>query len=151
MEGPGEVWCATKAAELGEVLLWGLHAKVRVGTTTTENLKVSNGLRQGCTQAPTSACGSQLTSCKSARARLSEVKVTETKFADDAPLYTTSWHSSQLTTASSAKWRVQIDSMYREDEKNGCRSSRIGWTWCEFSAGAEWFCGSSQPLHILWF
>ena len=38
-----------------------------------------------------------------AKARMSEVKVTETQFADDAALYTTSWHSFEATTASLVK------------------------------------------------
>lgn len=31
----------------------GMHAEVRVGSLTTESFEVGNGLRQGCTLAPT--------------------------------------------------------------------------------------------------
>ena len=31
----------------------GMHAEVKVGSTTTESFEVRNGLRQGCTLAPT--------------------------------------------------------------------------------------------------
>ena len=103
----------------------GMHAEVRVGTTTTERFEVRDGRRQGCTLAPTvfniysSAVvanwrdesleagvnvlykhGSKLVGDRTATARLSEVTVTETQFADDAGLYTTSQHSFETTTAS---------------------------------------------------
>ena len=31
----------------------GMHAEVRVGSTATDSFEVQNGLRQGCTMAPT--------------------------------------------------------------------------------------------------
>ena len=89
-----------------------MHAEVRAGTTTMEKFRVRNGLRQGYTLAPTlfniysSAVvanwrddspkagvnvlykhGRKLAGDRTATARLSEVTVTETQFADDAALY----------------------------------------------------------------
>lgn len=93
----------------------GMHAEVRVGSSTTESFEVRNGLRQGCTLAPTlfniyiSAVvanwrskheeagvdvlyrhGRKLVGDRMAKSRLNELRVTETQFADDAALYTTS-------------------------------------------------------------
>ena len=90
----------------------GMRAKVRVGSTTTEEFEVRNGLRQGFTLAPTlfniyiSAVvanwqiespeagvavlykhGRKLVGDRTAKARLSEAKVTEMQFADEATLY----------------------------------------------------------------
>ena len=92
----------------------GMHAEVRVDSSTTESFEVRNGLRQGCTLAPTlfniyiSAVvaswrskheeagvnvlykhGRKLVGDRTAKSRLKEVKVTETQFADDAALYAT--------------------------------------------------------------
>ena len=47
--------------------------------------------------------GRKLVGDRTAKARLSEVKVTETQFADDAALYTTSRHSFETPTASFVK------------------------------------------------
>ena len=106
----------------------GMHAEVRVGSTTTEEFEVRNGLRQGCTLAPTLfniyistvvanwqiespeagvavlyKHGRKLVGDRTAKARLSEVKVTETQFADDAALYTPSRQSFETSTASFVK------------------------------------------------
>ena len=106
----------------------GMRAEVRVGFTTTEEFEVRNGLRQGFTLAPTmfniyiSAVvanwqiespeagvavlykhGRNLVGDRTAKARLSEVKVTETQFADDATLYTPSRQSFETSTASFVK------------------------------------------------
>ena len=102
----------TKLLSLVKSFHEGTHAQVRVGTTTTKKFKVRNGLRQSYTLAPTlfniysSAVvanwrdespeagvnvlykhGSKLVGDRTATARLSEVTVTETQFADDAGLY----------------------------------------------------------------
>ena len=106
----------------------GMRAEVRVGFRTTEEFEVRNGLRQGFTLAPTlfniyiSAVvanwqiespeagvavlykhGRDLVGDHTAKARLSEVKVTETQFADDATLYTPSRQSFETSTVSFAK------------------------------------------------
>ena len=92
----------------------GMQAEVRVGSTSTESFEVKNGLRQGCTLAPTLfnvyfsgmvaswrmkhasegvsvlyKFGRKLVGDRTAKSRLQEVKVTETQFADDAALYST--------------------------------------------------------------
>ena len=94
--------------------LW-MHAEVRVGSTVTDRFEVWNGLRQGCTLAPTlfniyfSAMvadwrnrsggagvsvlykhGRKLVGDRTAKFRLSEMRVTESQFADDVALYATS-------------------------------------------------------------
>ena len=106
----------------------GMRAEVRVGSTTTEELEVRSGLRQECTLAATliniyiSAVianwqiespeagvavlyqhGRKLVSDSTTKARLSEVKVTKTQFADDAALYTPSRHTLETSTASFVK------------------------------------------------
>jgi len=106
----------------------GMRAEVTVGSTTTEEFEVRNGLRQGCTLAPTlfniyiSAVvanwqtespevglavlyihGRKLVGDCSTKARLSKVKVTKTQFADDAALYTPSQHTFETSAASFAK------------------------------------------------
>ena len=92
----------------------GMHAEVRVGSTVTDRFEVWNGLRQGCTLAPTlfniyfSAMvadwrnrssgagvsvlykhGRKLVGDRTAKSRLSEMRVTESQFADDVALYAT--------------------------------------------------------------
>ena len=92
----------------------GMHAEVRVGLTVTDRFEVRNGLRQGCTLAPTlfniyfSAMvadwrnrssgagvsvlykhGRKLVGDRTAKSRLSEMRVTESQFADDVALYAT--------------------------------------------------------------
>ena len=93
----------------------GMRAEVRVGTAFTESFEVRNGLRQRCTLALTlfniffSAVvanwrkesteagvnvlykhGRKLVGDRTTKSRLSEVRVTESMFADDAALYATS-------------------------------------------------------------
>ena len=93
----------------------GMQAMVRVGDSMSDSFELSNGLRQGCTLAPTlfnlyfsavvaswrRGCteagvdvlfrpGRKLIGDRTAKSRLSVVRVTESKFADDAALYTTS-------------------------------------------------------------
>ena len=105
-----------------------MRAEVRVGSTITEEFEVRNGLRQGCTLVPTLfniyisvvaanwqiespevgvavlyKHGRKLVGNRTAKARLSKVKVTETQFADDAALYTPSRYRFELSTASFVK------------------------------------------------
>ena len=54
MEGLGEVWCsALYMLKIVRSFHEGMHAVVRVGGTLPEYFEVRNGLRQGCTLAPT--------------------------------------------------------------------------------------------------
>ena len=93
----------------------GMQAVVRVGATLSDSFEVRNGLRQVCILATTlfnlyfsavvaswrRGCaeagadvlfqpGKKLISKRTAKSRLSVVRVTESKFADDVALYTTS-------------------------------------------------------------
>ena len=92
----------------------GMTAVVRVGDSVTDDIEVTNDLRQGCTLAPTLfnlyfsamvACWrhrcpqagvevrykirGRLVGDRTAKARLQKVWVTESKFADDVALYAT--------------------------------------------------------------
>ena len=94
-----------------------MNAEVRVGSAMSESLEVKNGLRQGCTLAPTLfnmyfsamvACwrnecveagvdvlfkhGRKLVGDRTAKSRLEVVRVTESQFADDVALYSGSHH-----------------------------------------------------------
>ena len=102
----------------------GMHAEVRVGLTVTDRFEVRNGLWQGCTLEPTlfniyfSATvadwhnrssgtgvsvlykhGRKLVGDCTAKSRLSEMRVTESKFADDVALYATSRDSFESVAA----------------------------------------------------
>ena len=93
----------------------GMEAEVRVGTSLSDSFEVRNGLWQGCTLAPTlfniyfSAVvaswrrgdteagvdvlfrhGRKLVGDRTAKSRLSVMRVTDFQFADDVALYTTS-------------------------------------------------------------
>ena len=90
-----------------------MTAVVRVGNDLTEDIEVTNGLRQGCTLAPTlfnlyfsavMACwrarcpqagvtvryriGRKLVGDRTAKSRLLEINMTESQFADDVSVYT---------------------------------------------------------------
>ena len=90
----------------------GMQAEVRVGDSRSGSFQVRNGLRQGCTLAPTlfsiyfsavvanwhGGCSEtggnvlfqhrkKLVGDKTAKSRLCTVRVTESQFADDAALY----------------------------------------------------------------
>ena len=95
----------------------GMEARVRVSGSLTDAIHVTNGPRQGCTLAPTlftlyfaavvaswrsqsSApgviiqyrMGRKLVGDRTAKSRLQSATLTESQFADDAALYTTSHH-----------------------------------------------------------
>ena len=107
----------------------GMIARIRVSGTLTDSISVSNGLRQGCTLAPTlfniyfSAVvshwcsqssvpgveilyrlGRKLVGDRTAKSRLNSVSVTESQFADDAALYTTSRQNMEIMSTS--LWHV---------------------------------------------
>ena len=102
----------------------GMQAEIRVGDTTTDKIKVLNGLRQGCTLAPSlfnlyfnammsawrAKCpeagvtirykhGRKLVGDRTAKSRLECVKVTESQFADDAAVYAPSRDAFERATA----------------------------------------------------
>ena len=113
----------------------GMHAEVRVGSSTTESFEVRNGLRQGCTLAPTLfniyirtaianwrgkhseagvnvlyKHGRKLVGDRTAKSRLCEMMLTETQFADDAALYATSRNAFESMAAGCEKvWQVILD------------------------------------------
>ena len=91
----------------------GMQAEVSVKDMTTDTIEVMNGLRQGCTLAPTlfnvyysavvaswrSRClpagvdvrfrhGRKLVGDRTAKSRLSNVRIFESQFADDTAIYT---------------------------------------------------------------
>ena len=93
----------------------GMKAEIRVGSSSTDSIEVKNGLRQGCTLAPTlfniyysvvianwrERCpsagvnvkfkyGRKLVGDRTAKSRLKVVRTTESQFADDAATYATS-------------------------------------------------------------
>ena len=92
--------------------------------TVTDSFEVRNGLQQGCTQAPTLfniyfsvmmadwrnrssgagvsvlyRHGRKLVGDRTGKSRLSEIRVTESQFADDVALYTTSRDSFESVAA----------------------------------------------------
>ena len=102
----------------------GMQAEIRGGDTTTDKIKVLNGLRQGCTLAPSlfnlyfnammstwrAKCpeagvtirykhGRKLVGDRTAKSRLECVKVTESQFADDAAVYAPSRDAFERATA----------------------------------------------------
>ena len=115
----------------------GMQAVVRTGDSTTDNISVTNGLRQGCTLAPSlfnpyfgamvacwrSKCpeagvtvlykhGRKLVGDRTAKSRLQEVRVTESQFADDVAIYATSRASFEKATAefvsTAAEWGLTV-------------------------------------------
>ena len=92
----------------------GMRADVRVGTVSTESIEVKNGLRQGCTLAPTlfniyysvvvsswrDKCplagvnvkfkhGRKVVGDRTAKSHLNVAKLTKSQFADDTATYAT--------------------------------------------------------------
>ena len=115
----------------------GMKAAVRVEGGTTDNILVTNGLRQGCTLAPSlfnlyfsamvaswrSKCpevgvsvmykhGRKLVGDRTAKLRLQQVRVTESQFADDVAMYAISQEAFKKATAkfvsTAAKWGLTI-------------------------------------------
>ena len=115
----------------------GMRADVRVGNTSSDSFEVTNGLRQGCTLAPTlfniyysvvvsnwrDRCpaagvnvrfkhGRKLVGDRTAKSRLSLVKVTESQFADDTATYAVSRgvfeHSAREFVCSAKDWGMTV-------------------------------------------
>ena len=101
-----------------------MQAEVRIGGVLSESFRVRNGLRQGCTLAPTlfnlffsavvstwrtdcvevgvnvlSRPGRKLVGDRTAKSRLAVVKVTESQFADDLALYASTCEKLEHVTA----------------------------------------------------
>ena len=113
------LWCALEKYGVPPTIssvirsfLEGMTAAVRVVDDITDDIEVTNGLRQGCTLAPTLfnlyfsamvACwrarcpqagvivryraGRKLVGDRTAKSRLQEVRLTESQFADDVAVY----------------------------------------------------------------
>ena len=106
------MWCATQDVKNCDVYLHeGMQVELRVGASLSDSFEVRNALRQGCTLAPThfniyfSAVvirwrdgfaeagvddlfrnGRKLVGDRTAKSRLSMIKVIESQFADDVAL-----------------------------------------------------------------
>ncbi len=117
MASAGEMWRTTQNAKCCEILTprhtyMYVQADVRVGSSLSGSFEVKNGLRQGCTLAPTlfniyfsavvtswrNHCmeagidvlfrhGRKLVGDRTAKSRLNLVRVSELQFADDVVLY----------------------------------------------------------------
>ena len=115
----------------------GMVARVRVDGALTENISVRNGLRQGCTLAPTLfslyfaavvsywhsqssvhgvkfqyRIGRKLVGDRTRKARLVHSTVTESQFADDAALYATTFADLEVMTnefiVCASKWGLTV-------------------------------------------
>ena len=106
------MWCATQDVENCDVYLHeGMQVELRVGASLSDCFEVRNGLRQGCTLAPThfniyfsavvarwrDGCAEagvddlfhnerKLVGDGTAKSRLSMIRVIESHFADDVAL-----------------------------------------------------------------
>ena len=101
-----------------------MQAEVRIGGVLSESFRVRNGLRQGCTLAPTlfnlffsavvstwrtdcvevgvnvlSRPGRKLVGDRTAKSQLAVVKVTDSQFADDLALYVSTREKLEHVTA----------------------------------------------------
>ena len=114
-----------------------MSAVVRVGDDFTEDIEVTNGLRQGCTLAPTLfnlyfsavvACwrarcpqagvtvryriGRKLVGDRTAKSKLQEVRVTESQFADDVAIYAATREALEQVAAefirTAANWGLTV-------------------------------------------
>ena len=115
----------------------GMSALVRVGRDVSGEIEINNGLRQGCTLAPmlfnlyfaammahwnksSSAAGfplhyrigRKLVGDRTAKSRLETMSVSDSEFADDAALYTTSRCDLETTvnefTSCAARWGLTV-------------------------------------------
>ena len=117
----------------------GMLAQVRVGgDLTTNSIEVKNGVRQGCTLAPSLfniyfsamvACwrarcpeagvtvrykhGRKLVGDRTAKSHLSEVRITESQFADDAAVYASTRAVFERTTSefvkAASEWGLTVN------------------------------------------
>lgn len=125
-----------------------MQAEVRVGDSTTDKIQVLNGLRQGCTLAPSlfnlffgtvvgtwrAQCseagvdvqykhGRKLVGDRTAKSRLECTKVTESQFTDDAAVYTTTREAFESSTAQLVDVitnQVGPNCEHGEDQGDGC-------------------------------
>ena len=115
-----------------------MQAEVRIGGVLSESFRVRNGLRQGCTLAPTlfnlffsavvstwrtdcvevgvnvlSHPGRKLVGDRTAKSRLAVVKVTESQFADDLALYASTREKLERVTAGfvrmTSRWGLTVN------------------------------------------
>ena len=115
----------------------GMKATVRIGSTTSEGIEIHYGLRQGCTSAPSlfnlyffamltdwrDSCpqagvdvlykhGRKLVSDRTAKSKLHCTKITESQFADDAAVYTTTRstfkHGAKMFAATAQEWGLTV-------------------------------------------
>jgi hypothetical protein len=135
-------------------------AEVRVDSATTESFEVKNGLRQGCTLAPSLfnlyfgamvagwrsryadgvsvlyKLGRKLVGDRTAKVRPNEVKVTETQFADAAALYSTSTDGFE----SSSIGFVKVAGDYELTVSAGkTKGMIVGWSFSE---------SDMNPVHV---
>jgi hypothetical protein len=135
-------------------------AEVRVDSATTESFEVKNGLRQGCTLAPSLfnlyfgamvagwrsryadgvsvlyKLGRKLVGDRTAKVRPNEVKVTETQFADAAALYSTSRDGFE----SSSIGFVKVAGDYGRTVSAGkTKGMIVGWSFSE---------SDMNPVHV---
>ena len=122
----------------------GMHTEVRVGSTVTDRFEVRNSLWQGCTLAPTllniyfSAMvadwrnrrsgarvsviykhGRKFVGDRTAKSRLSGMRVTESQFADDVALYATSLDSFESVAAEFVKVASEWGLTVRTEKTKG--------------------------------
>ena len=115
----------------------GMLAKVSAGDLNTDNIEVRNGLRQGCVLAPSlfnlyfsamvaywrDRCpqagitvrykhGRKLVGDRTAKSHLSEVVITESQFADDVAIYSTTREAFERATSefvhSASMWGLTV-------------------------------------------
>ena len=130
----------------------GMQAEIRVRDTTTDRIEVQNGLRQGCTLAPSlfniyfsamvaywrARCpevgvtvgykhGRKLVGDRTAKSRLDRTRITESQFADDIAVYTTSHDAFECATKefvdAASKWGLTVSTRKSKGMVTGSRTA----------------------------